>query len=323
MAIGEAIMKLKRMRPIICVNPGFLAQLFLISCCGFDSAIPQLLIQNILKQVLIKTGNGDVAGDTEKKLYRTNYSDSYKSASSIDNWPTPNDCGDSICNSNESSVHIGVSLSDESTKRQCSELSPSLSNDSGGVTERRNNKIHCKGCKFILASEKDIVYPLDYSGFLQQNTDPYWSGYRAIHLQGTLTFTADVCTDRNTSHKKRKKEGRGNLVCQKNAMLESLEEKITAVGPTSWIRDQLEKSRFESSCVSIAPDDRNIKRSTEKQTRRDHENSYIADLCCPNCGVVCGYYRRHGLEICDSFVRCDLLALRASQTLMTNSTLLT
>ena len=327
MAIGDAIAKLKRLRPVICINPGFLAQLFLISCCGFDSAVPQLLIQDVLKHASAKTGYSKVDTNAEKEMHRKDYVDSYKSISSTGKVLTHDHVSDGIRYSNESINNIDVSREGGSCEGRLDHDSSSGHHDSScDATKPENDTVLCKECRSVLAHEKDIVHPVDYSEFLSLSTDPYWSGYRAIHPHDASVVTVDTKKGRNPNFKRAKREiNHKNLLRHKNAALESISmnEKITAVGPIYWIRDQLEKSHSASRNVGSAVSDCDIKRTDGIQRTSQQDDRYFTDLKCPNCSVVCGYSRRYGLEICHSFLRCDLFALRASETIMCNSTHLT
>ena len=323
MAIGDAITKLKRMRPVICINPGFLAQLLLISCCGFDSAIPQLLVQNVLKQLSLKTKESKVAANAEEELHRKNYVDSYRSVSFTGRKSTRDHLSDSPSCSDESNNHFDVSCEGGSCERRPDQdLSSDHCDSSCGATKQKVDTVLCKGCRCVLARDKDIVYPVDYSEFLSLSTDPYWSGYRAIHPHDAKIFTVDTREDKNLNFKRAKRElDHKNVLRQKKAALESnsIDEKITAVGPIKWIKDQLEESHFGSLHVEESANDGVIKPTGRIQSVSHQDGCYITDLKCPNCDVVCGYSRRYGLEVCHSFLRCDLLALRASLTIMCSS----
>jgi hypothetical protein len=48
-------------------------------------------------------------------------------------------------------------------------------------------------------------------------------------------------------------------------------------------------------------------------------NTDTYDIFCPKCHIVCGYYRLDGLELCESFLKCDLFVLNLTKIVIKKS----
>jgi hypothetical protein len=151
-SIDESMTILKIARPIICINPGFLCQLLLLSLKKFDSPDVKIIIQK----------------SQSLKFKKLDYIDSYKEINLqkkgkgnneviLNN--TPNLCAESLIHKNIPKIE-GTNICNK--KRSYNNL--------------KNEELQCRACKCILARRQDVITSISYELFLKENTDDYWKG---------------------------------------------------------------------------------------------------------------------------------------------------
>lgn len=301
-SIQSAIALLKEKRQIICINPGFLAQLFLLSTKGAHAPEVKLILQNPLRYDSTKLSS---AGNTNEEqihaeLHRSDYVDLYKTASGGKKRLLGGTCIEDESDSRNSCVGETLQDSDPSLR---ADIAPKegVNSDCSAIEE----ELTCGQCGFVLAQESNIIRATLYVDFLREHTDSYWAGYRAIHppLEGVIALEGTQLTD-----KKRIRQNCANKVRGKSEALSAEPRGVTisVVGPMEWIEEQVESRRRErdrQTLSRIADGGATSKRAAVSEDIK---------LTCPSCRNTCGYCLRGGLEICQSFLRCDLLALTSA-----------
>lgn len=346
--IRDSLSLLRKSRPIICINPGFLAQLFLLSVKGFDSPDIILLSQNLARLKYLRlcsrhVRDQELHGDdieTEKspKLQKLNYSDSYRNVDIKKR--SLNHISRDYCRtgSNDLDKILGVEMC-EDRKMELEGIGifdGGIDDSEKGVTdggEKVKRTVKCIMCRHVIAREEDIVSGLDYSQFLHETTDDYWTGYKPIHPKNANVVMLDRKKKKNTvligkanvsyemvdqheppvnkienyteircKNKNRKKNelkrSRTDLFQEKDDG-RGVGDDVLVVGALPWILDQFDsvlkdrsKPRAQAPCA-------------DGSKRRE-----VVDIFCPHCDHLCGYYEMQGLAICNSFLRCDLFALK-------------
>ena len=310
MNIHEAIKLLKESRPIICINPGFLAQLYLLSLKGYRSPDFNIIVRSPF-DLISKIGESE---DTEPlpKLRKLNYSDCYKnvSAEAASNA--------SVDISLEGVINGDKAICEGHDNVEVVDAKP-LS-DIITIEEEKSKVYLCGNCRRVLADEVDRVFSIDYTHFLRLYTDEYWIGYKAIHprnldlivLEKNCDKTADKGTSLDEKHSRKNKgnashsdqgksAGRYTKKNYSNNKSAPATEDILILGPLDWIVSQIKVAM-----------NRTEKLGKETPKIRDHSHSGKIVLSCPKCDVECGYCAKDGLEICSSFLRCSLIALKSS-----------
>ena len=303
-SIHSAINLLKEKRQIICINPGFLAQLFLLSMKGFHAPEIQLIVQNPLRYDSTKLSNAGNASD-EKSFAKSDYVDSYKPI--IEGKKRPlSGAGIEIdeANSNSSSC-IGERLPDSDPSLCADTLSEgNVNSECNGVEE-----LTCGQCGFVLAREENIVRATLYADFLSEHTDDYWAGYRPIHpsIKGVVALESSQPSDKKRVRQNIETKARG-----KRDALCAVQKCVTmsVVGPMEWITQQIESRRIvkeKKAFLRVA-----VGGGNSQHAAAPEGGVHDIKLACPSCQGACGYCVRGGLEICQSFLRCDLLALTSA-----------
>jgi hypothetical protein len=272
--------KLKIARPIICINPGFLCQLLLLSLKSFESPDVKLIIQ--------KSQN--------IQLKKLDYIDSYKEISHIghngkgSNKPITNNapklCAESLLKNIQKIENTTIC----SKKRSCNDLN--------------DEQLQCSTCNYLLANRQDVIVPISYESYLNENTDDYWKGYRPIHPYSSSS----------------------------SIKLSNIDKNSVIIGPLEWIIIQLKQNKEEQKNEKSNENEKNkknerindmkTKNKTLKGTTSNAESSNNTDtynISCPKCHVICGSYKSDGLELCESFLKCDLFLLNMTKVIIKKS----
>ena len=336
-SMGTVLALMKRLRPVICINPGFLAQLYLISVRGRDAPEIRLLTQEVSKPNLPKSEHVEWTDDaSSSKLRRADYVDCYKGVilnaetksdilgCSVDKKPGCCDTSnrgttvyDCCLIGSDSVIGRTVALKDAHGMDDACHIEDMSEGDS-----KKRWTILCKSCDRVLVHEKDIVAPVDYRGFLDEHTDDYWRGYKALHPRSMDSFNLDGLTvkhaDKATCGSIRHMVTRGDVAALSNAKkntrnnnmrkivgrpdcyrIPAAETDVCIIGPVDWVKQQLSSGELaRKKSLNSAPQ----AGATADET-----------LFCPQCHVECGYSRRGGLQICSTFLRCSLIALRSAR----------
>ena len=327
--VRDALSLLKKCRPTICINPGFLAQLFLLSVRGFLSTDIQLILRKLVilkaptsslgatlssgrKEVQNSCDDNDSQVERSFKFQRLNYSDSYKN---VDVEKHLHESNLDICKPDEAFGHRDSKIELEITDCERGNLED-------GVRRMKVSRIvRCIRCRHILAREGDIVNGMDYDQFLNESTDDYWKGYRPIHpsngeiivLDDNRNYSKNGKNDDSAANhikvaankNKRKIKGRPNA---RNDDDRGSNDNVLVVGALAWIIEQLDDH----------PKDL-MKISSEKFNTDSIAEVRKISIMCPGCHHSCGYFKMYGLEICNSFLRCDLFALHLLEICITEN----
>jgi Dual specificity phosphatase, catalytic domain len=301
-SIKSAIDLLKEKRQIICINPGFLAQLFLLSAKGFQAPEIQLILQNPIRyDCTILSSAGNATGKQNlAKLQSLDYVDSYKIVSGgkkrllggtyVEDGPDSNSC-------------IGERLPDIDLSLCADTASEGKVNIDCSATVE---ELTCAKCGFILAREANIIRATQYADFLLEHTDSYWAGYRPIHPshEGVIALESTQLIE-----EKRTKQNNETKVRGRSEGLKAAQKCVTisVVGPMEWITEQIKSRRKDKE--KQAPQQPTVRGGASKHAAASEGGADGIKLTCPSCRNTCGYCVRGGLEVCQSFLRCDLLAL--------------
>jgi hypothetical protein len=286
MSIGhdleEGIEMIKKSRPCICINPGFLCQLYLLAKKGSSCAELKLFMKYGRQTPVYSVG--DIECEIERCNDPPSLLDEAENGSNII-FPPP------LSPSTKSILNTAATLSQHPTchKRKGEDV------DNFGISASCIRVVACKACKQPLAGDNDIVQQLDCNSFLKKHVEPFWKGYRpmySISIGASSVVTPQLM--------------KGHYI----------------IGPVEWATSQIESSPTiamgssttaafsgpvgKSSCCSGASIDATIASFSSAAIRRD--------LLCPGCGVVCGYYKSHALALCGAFVRTNLFALECNVT---------
>ena len=198
--------------------------------------------------------------------------------------------------------------------------------DEPQMSSTTTESVECGKCRHVLANDTDIVRAIDYSDFLSNTTDDYWVGYNAIHSSGGHALSLEKCrkvkrkglnlNGKSVVIKKRSNGTKGNIM-QKysreqltNDEVEHDIEDLVIVGPLDWILSQLidESGCSGSTYASAGPG------LGQGQSSQCCVQSRVrGSIRCPSCRVICGHYEDNGLDLCNSFIRCELFALHRSK----------
>lgn len=353
--IDAAVQLIKERRPVTCINPGFLAQLFLLSKKNSHSAQIQLVVRGIFKCRGLNTFKTDTIGSIEKlsKAVTLEYIDSYKPVlilnndhqcglnGGVDNGSLDNiKCGAKIDMS--ISEKVDNALGNEQLQGQGQDtISTATAHD--GINGMMNmplqidhttDSVECGKCGRVLACDSDIVRAIDYSEFLSSTTDDYWMGYTAIHPSGGRAMRLENCNILKSvslnvksaviaASKKRSNESTSSILLKDRrehlaADEVDLEiEDLVILGPMGWMLNQLaedDECNAKTSATVVSGDagsgSCSVKNCASQCKMKKHDTSSIR---CPNCKQICGCYKESGLDLCKSFLRCELFALHRSK----------
>jgi Dual specificity phosphatase, catalytic domain len=210
--------------------------------------------------------------------------------------------------------------------------------DESQMSTTTTESVECGKCRHVLANDLDIVRAVDYSEFLSNTTDDYWVGYTSIHSSGGHALSFEKC--RKVKRKglnlngksvvaanKKRSNGTKSNIMQKDSREQLTNDKVehdiedlVIVGPLDWILSQLSEesgcnaSTHASAIAGPAPG------TGQGQSSQCSVQSRVrGNIRCPNCRVMCGHYKDNGLDLCNSFIRCELFALHRSKITITRS----
>ena len=316
--IRDALSLLKKCRPVICINPGFLAQLFLLSVKGFLSPDIQLILRKLVTSKTQSLSLGvkgtqnscdDYGAQVERssKFQRLHYSDSYKNVDVEKHLHKDNPDDSKIFDHRDSKIEVEITDFERG-------------NPEDRVRKSKESRVvKCIRCRHVLAREGDIVNGMDYELFLNENTDDYWKGYRPIHpsnggiimLDDNRNYSKNGNNDSSTAtdqrvaanKNKRKIKAHPNVLKDKGG---GVNDEILVVGALAWIIEQIDSPPEDSNKLSAE--------LTAESIAGKEKNNII----CPGCHHCCGYFKMNGLEICNSYLRCDLFALNLLEICITD-----
>lgn len=319
-----AIHLLKEKRQVVCINPGFLAQLYLLSLKGFHAPEVQLIVQSPLRYSASKSSAASSINEEESvsRLHKSTYVDSYKAVSGGKKRLL------------ESTGIGGDPDSDSSAPADIlrdSDLNLAHSTDTASEGTVKNiadcrtadEVVTCLSCGYVLAREANIVRGTPYADFLKEHTNDYWVGYRAIHPFSDRVVALESSEAGDKTHIKHKRDikvrgnSRGSSALKSRAGTGSGAADMSIVGPMDWIAQQINGRRKEIGVRALLQPAGSANPSSAAASE-----SVASDLklVCPGCRSTCGYCVKGGLEICQSFLRCDLLALSSATTKRTQLT---
>lgn len=143
---------------------------------------------------------------------------------------------------------------------------------------------HCKICKILLFTCKDLITDVSFESFLGTHLDSFWKGFRPP----TFASESSSCKPRISSVQ----SIRGH----------------TVLAPLSWITDQVsEKLASRNAAVTRNPHEQ-VDINTKASLSEVDENK----LSCHSCGATCGYFEKKGLLLCNGYIAADLFAIRDS-----------
>jgi hypothetical protein len=303
-SIQSAIDLLKEKRQVICINPGFLAQLFLLSAKGFQAPEVQLILQNPLRFDSTKLSNAGNAAEKQNlaKLLSSDNVDSYKIVSGGKKRLL---CGTCVKDDPDSGSDswVGERLPDSDLSLCADTTSEGKVKSDCSVTDE---ELICAQCGFVLAKEANIIRATLYADFLMEHTDSYWAGYRPIHPphEGVIALESAQLIDKKRVRPNNETKLRGRSDGPSSAQKCV---NISVVGPMEWITEQIESRR--KGMERQAPLRPTVGGGTCKHAPASEGGADAIKLTCPSCRNTCGYCVAGGLEACQSFLRCDLLAL--------------
>lgn len=179
-----------------------------------------------------------------------------------------------------------------------------ICNKKRSCNDLNDEQLQCSACKYLLANRHDVIVPISYESFLNENTDDYWRGYRPIHPYSPSS----------------------------SIKLSNIDKNSVIIGPLEWIIIQLKQNKEEQKNEKSNENEKSkknekmtdikIKNKTSKGTTSNIENSSNTDTCnisCPKCHVICGSYKSDGLEMCESFLKCDLFLLNMTKVVIKKS----
>lgn len=354
--IDDAVQLIKKRRPVTCINPGFLAQLFLLSKKNSHSAQIQLVVRGIFKCRGMNTLKTDTIGSIEKcsEAVTLEYIDCYKPVLISSN---DHQCGFDSGVNDSSRDHIKCdaridrsisekdhnALGHEHLQRQGQDTILTVHDGISGMMNiprqiDTTDSVVCGKCGHVLACDSDIVRAIDYSEFLSSTTDDYWMGYTAIHPSGGRAIRLENCNKLKrkgenlngksvviAASKKRSDESKSNIMLKDSREQQSADEidldiqDLVILGPMGWILSQMAKdgddecnaktdAAVEGGDAGSGSDP--VKNPSSQCKMGRHDTSSIR---CPNCKQICGFYKESGLDLCNSFIRCELFALRRSK----------
>ena len=353
--IVDAVQLIKERRPVTCINPGFLAQLFLLSKKNSHSAQIQLVVRGIFKCRGLNTVKTDTIGSIEKSsgAVMSEYIDCYKPVlissddhqcgfnSGVDDGSRDDIKCDaridtSICEKDHNALgHEQLQRQGQDTiSTSCNYCIYGLMNIPPQIDDTTDS-VECGKCGHVLACDSDIVRAIDYSEFLSSTTDDYWMGYTAIHPSGGHAIRLESCNKLKrkgvnlngksvviASSKKRSNESKSNIMLKDGREQQAADEidldiqDLIILGPMGWILSQLAENdecnaktdaTVEGGDAGSGSDPKNP--SSQCKMKR-HDTGCIR---CPNCKQICGCYKESGLDLCNSFLRCELFALHRSK----------
>lgn len=343
MQIDDAVQLVKDRRPVTCINPGFLSQLLLLSRRNSQLAQIQLVMRGIIRCRGLKTFNINTTENMEKSpgLLTSGYFDCYKPVIIADRkykYSGPREINDASRYVVQCDARIALSSSDiilgtvgqqqqgqhtSSTAFDGTSLIPCAALEVEVVDEPQiktttTESVECGKCRHVLANDLDILRAIDYSDFLSNTTDDYWVGYTAIHIGGGHALSLEKCkkakrkglnlNGKSVVNKKRSNGTKGNIMQKDsreqhtNDEVEHDIEDLVIVGPLAWILSQLSEG---SGCSAGPGQGQSSQCSVQSRVR--------GSIRCPNCRVICGHYKDNGLDLCNSFIRCELFALNRSK----------
>ena len=352
--IDDAVQLVKERRPVTCINPGFLAQLFLFSKKNSHSAQIQLVVRGIFKCRGLNIFQTDTIGSIEKpsEAVTLEYIDCYKPVFTSNN---DHRCGlnSGVDNGSrddiECDARIDMSISEkvdnalgnEQLQRQGQDTISTTHDGIHGMINTppqidTTDSVECGKCGHVLACDSDIVRAIDYSEFLSSTTDDYWMGYTAIHPVGGRAMRLENCNKLKrkgvnlnsksvviTASKKRSNESKRNIILKDSREQLAADEvdldiqDFVISGPMGWILSQLAEDdecnakMFDTVEGGEAGSGSGPVKNRASQCKlKRHDTSSIR---CPNCDQICGCYKEGGLDLCNSFVRCELFALHRSK----------
>lgn len=350
MQIDDAVQLVKDRRPVTCINPGFLAQLLLLSRRNSQLAQIQLVMRGIIRCRGLKTFNTAENIEESRGAITSEYFDSYKPVNIADR--THQHRGsrgiddasrdDIQCDARIALSSSEIVLDTPGQQGQQQTSSTALDGTSGVpcaalevvVDEPQistTESIECGKCRNVLANDIDIVRAIDFSEFLFNTTDDYWVGYIAIHSSGghALSFEKRRKVKRKgvnsisksaavAANKKRNNGTKGNVMQkdnreqQTNDEVEHDIEDLVILGPVDWILSQLSEeigcNASKDASAGPAPGP-----GLDQPSQCDVKSRVTGTIRCPNCRVICGHYTDNGLDLCNSFIRCELFALHKSK----------
>ena len=367
MFIDDAVQLLKERRPATCINPGFLAQLFLLSRRNSHLAQIQLVMRGVLKCRGLKTFGTDTINNIGKSSgeLTPEYFDSYRPVNianrecqrrdvlQVDGRGRDDIHCDTRIDSN-SSKKILHPLGHEQGQGQDQIISTIKHDDTSGiptdvleeminVPQIKTESVECGKCSYVLACDSDIVRAIDYSEFLCKATDDYWKGYTAIHPSAGHVMSLDNCKKMKRKRmnirrkpvvatKNRSGECNSKMMQKRNCdQLDSEEavydiQDLVILGPMDWILSQMDEDNSlnlnEHLAVTVEDGDAasgTVPGSSHASGYRMRQQA-SSSIRCPNCRIECGYYKHNGLDLCNSFLRCELFALHRSKIKIVEST---
>jgi hypothetical protein len=204
--------------------------------------------------------------------------------------------------------------------------------DESQMSTTTTESVECGKCRHILANDSDIVRAIDYSEFLSNTTDDYWVGYTAIHSSGGHAMSLEKCRKVQrkglnlngksivAANMKRSNGTNGNIMqkdSREQLTIDEVEhdiEDLVIVGPLDWILSQLSAESRRSANTHAGAIAGPAPGPGQGQFSQCSVHSRVrGSIRCPNCCVICGHYIDNGLDLCNSFIRCELFALHRSK----------
>jgi Dual specificity phosphatase, catalytic domain len=349
MQIDDAVQLVKERRPVTCINPGFLSQLLLLSRRNSQLAQVQLVMRGIIRCRGLKMFNINTAPG----MLTSGYFDCYKPVNVADRKyqhrgsrivddasrdVVQHDALIALSSSEiildavgheqqEQEQQISSTALDSTTLIPCAALEVEVVDESQ-MSSTTTESVVCGKCRHLLANDTDILRAINYSEFLSNTIDDYWVGYTAIHSSGGHALSLEKCkiakrkglnlTGKSGVNKKRGDGTKGNIMQKDSREQQTVDEvehdieDLVIVGPLDWILSQVSE---ESGCsarthASAGP----VPGSGQGQSSQCSVQSRVrCSIRCPNCLVICGHYKDNGLDLCNSFIRCELFALHKSK----------
>ena len=159
--IDTALKLLKQVRPSLCINPGFLCQLYHLSVYGFSSSIIKLT-----RHQSNNNSNNKSNSNNNNNSNNSNIATADKKLSNLNQLQS-----------------IDTALITDDTKYHTSTTQESLTTQETGI--------YCSSCRVLLAIQQqhEIIDQLDYSSFLNQYIDDFWKDYVPNHTLPKSWFT--------------------------------------------------------------------------------------------------------------------------------------